>query len=57
MWDLEDGSEYGLVIPVYESDTDETLIDRAWTLAVWVAQEIRPKNKSDLRVIRRKKKN
>ena len=57
MWDMDTGEEYGIVVTVYESDTDESLIDRAWALVITrINPRLRPKNKSDLRVIRRKEK-
>lgn len=57
MWDMETGEEYGIVVSVYESDTDESLIDRAWVLVTTrIDPRLRPKNKSDLRVIHKKKK-
>jgi len=54
MWDLDD-KEYGIVIPVYECEPDERLIERAWawTTAGFPTQ-LHPHNKSDLRVVRRK---
>lgn len=56
MWDLEDGSELGIVVEAADHDTDEMLIERAWQQATaWIHPILRPKNKSDMRVIRRKK--
>jgi hypothetical protein len=55
MWETADGTELGFVVPVYESDNDETLIGRAWAWATaWLPAEMRPTSKSDLRVVRRK---
>jgi len=75
MWDLDD-KEYGIVVPVYDSEedswafneygnieelprleSDATLIERAWALVTSrISRDIRPRNKSDLRVVRSKKK-
>ena len=55
MWDYEDGSELGIVVVVCEGDTDERIIERAWQQVRHGFHPIlRPKNKSDMRVIRRK---
>ena len=57
MWSLSDDSEYGIVVELEESDTDETIISKAWErITAWIHPSIMPKNKSDLKIKRGKRK-
>ena len=56
MWKIDHGGECGIAVQVFESDTDETVKDRAWALMGLISPTLRAKQKSDLKIIRRKEK-
>ena len=56
MWTLVDGSELGVEVEAAEQDTDERIRELAWQqIILWTHPVLRPRNKSDMRVIRRPK--
>ena len=57
MWDMPDGSQHGVVVETYESDTDESIINRAWQrVTAWVHPSLWPSNKSEMKIRRGKQK-
>ena len=54
MWSLVDGSELGVAVEAAKHNTDDAIRERAWEhIMVWIHPILRPRNKSDMRVIRR----